>query len=171
MAWSGYTICGGYSFDFRNNFDNQDMPLGHTSGSAAGLEMEWYWARELAGQNFLDVDPHFGTREEFRDFVRAAHEQGIYVILDIVAHHTGNVFGYDASRYMTHDPAAGQWCNDPRWDGKGYAVKGIGDADGAVAKENAFPIHPRFGNAVDADVIRGSHLADLANRRSGGAIS
>ena len=43
-------------------------------------------------QNFLDVDPHFGTREEFRDFVQAAHEQGIYVILDIVAHHTGNVF-------------------------------------------------------------------------------
>jgi glycosidase len=42
-------------------------------------------------QNFLDIDPHFGTRNEFRDFVRAAHEQGIYVILDIIAHHTGNV--------------------------------------------------------------------------------
>jgi len=27
-------------------------------------------------QNFLDVDPHFGTRAEFRDFVQAAHEQG-----------------------------------------------------------------------------------------------
>src|SRR5262245_10588475 len=38
-------------------------------------------------QNFLDVDPHFGTREEFREFVRSAHEQGIYVILDIIAHH------------------------------------------------------------------------------------
>jgi glycosidase len=81
-------------------------------------------------QNFLDVDPHFGTREEFRDFVRAAHEQGIYVILDIVAHHTGNVFGYDANRYMTHDPATGQWYNDPRWDGKVYAVKGFNDRDG-----------------------------------------
>src|SRR5262245_25024628 len=38
-------------------------------------------------QNFLDVDPHFGTREEFRDFVKAAHEQGIFVILDIIPHH------------------------------------------------------------------------------------
>src|SRR5262252_9333913 len=47
-------------------------------------------------QNFLDVDSHFGTRQEFRDFVRAAHEQGIYVILDIIAHHTGNVFTYAA---------------------------------------------------------------------------
>jgi glycosidase len=81
-------------------------------------------------QNFLDVDPHFGTREEFRDFVRAAHEQGIYVILDIVAHHTGNVFSYDPNRYMTHDPATGRWSYDSRWDGQPYAVKGFNDRDG-----------------------------------------
>jgi glycosidase len=81
-------------------------------------------------QNFLDVDPHFGTRAEFRDFVRAAHEQGIYVILDIIAHHTGNVFSYAADRYTTHDPASGQWYNDPRWDGKPYAVQGFNDRDG-----------------------------------------
>jgi glycosidase len=81
-------------------------------------------------QNFLDVDPHFGTREEFRDFVRAAHEQGIYVILDIIAHHTGNVFSYAADRYATHDPATGRWYNDPRWDGRPYAVAGFNDRDG-----------------------------------------
>ena len=81
-------------------------------------------------QNFLDVDPHFGTREEFRDFVQAAHEQGIYVILDIIAHHTGNVFTYDPDRYPTHDPATGRWYNDPRWDGKPYAVPGFNDRDG-----------------------------------------
>jgi glycosidase len=81
-------------------------------------------------QNFLDVDPHFGTREEFRDFVKAAHEQGIYVILDIIAHHTGNVFSYAPDRYMTHDPASGRWYNDPRWDGKPYAVQGLNDRDG-----------------------------------------
>jgi glycosidase len=81
-------------------------------------------------QNFLDVDPHFGTREEFRDFVQAAHEQGIYVILDIIAHHTGNVFAYAPDRYTTHDPATGQWYNDPRWDGKPYAVRGFYDRNG-----------------------------------------
>lgn len=81
-------------------------------------------------QNFLDVDPHFGTREEFRDFVQAAHEQGIYIILDIVAHHTGNVFSYAADRYMTHDPASGQWYNDPRWDGRPYKVQGFNDREG-----------------------------------------
>lgn len=81
-------------------------------------------------QNFLDVDPHFGTRAEFRDFVQAAHQQGIYVILDIIAHHTGNVFTYAADRYRTHDPGTGQWYNDPRWDGKPYAVQGFNDRDG-----------------------------------------
>jgi glycosidase len=81
-------------------------------------------------QNFLDVDPHFGTREEFREFVKAAHAQGIYVILDIVAHHTGNVFTYNADRYTAHDPASGKWFNDPRWDGKPYAVQGFNDRDG-----------------------------------------
>ncbi|HUO07018.1 MAG TPA: alpha-amylase family glycosyl hydrolase [Phycisphaerae bacterium] len=81
-------------------------------------------------QNFLDVDPHFGTREEFRDFVRAAHEQGIYVILDVIAHHTGNVFSYNADRYPTHDPATGSTFNDPRWDGMPYAVAGFNDREG-----------------------------------------
>jgi glycosidase len=81
-------------------------------------------------QNFLDVDPHFGTREEFRDFVQAAHEQGIYVILDIIAHHTGNVFTYAPDRYPTHDPATGNRYNDPRWDGRPYAVQGFNDRDG-----------------------------------------
>jgi glycosidase len=81
-------------------------------------------------QNFLDVDPHFGTRTEFRDFVQAAHEQGFYVILDIVAHHTGNVFTYAPDRYPTLDPTTGQCYNDPRWDGKPYAVQGFNDRYG-----------------------------------------
>ncbi|MBK9128031.1 MAG: alpha-amylase [Phycisphaerales bacterium] len=80
-------------------------------------------------QNFLDIDPHFGTREEFRDLVRAAHDQGIYVILDVIAHHTGNVFTYDADRYPTHDES-GRSYNDPRWDGRPYSVAGFNDRNG-----------------------------------------
>jgi glycosidase len=90
-------------------------------------------------QNFLDVDPHFGTRAEFRDFVEAAHEQGIYIILDIVAHHTGNVFSYAPDRYPTHDPASGAWYNDPRWDGKPYPVAGFNDRDGRPTLPFATP--------------------------------
>jgi len=81
-------------------------------------------------QNFLDVDPHFGTREEFRDFVQAAHDHGIYVVLDIIAHHTGNVFAYAPDRYPTHERVNGRMYNDPRWDGNRYAVQGFYDREG-----------------------------------------
>lgn len=46
-------------------------------------------------QNFLDVDPRFGTRQDLRDLVDAAHERGIYVLLDIILNHTGNNWFYD----------------------------------------------------------------------------
>jgi glycosidase len=81
-------------------------------------------------QNFLDVDPHFGTREELRDFVQAAHDQGIYIILDIIAHHTGNVFAYNPDRYLIRDANTGQNYYDPRWDGNRYGVRGFNDRNG-----------------------------------------
>ncbi len=55
-------------------------------------------------QNFLDVDPNFGTREELRDFVQAAHEHGIRVILDIIVNHAGDVFAYQGNnRYYYYN--------------------------------------------------------------------
>ena len=77
-------------------------------------------------QNFLEVDPHFGTREDLRDLVAAAHAMGICVILDIILNHTGNVFGYESDRYW--DPGATH--ADARWDGRPYTVKGFHDAHG-----------------------------------------
>ncbi len=45
-------------------------------------------------QNFLDIDPHFGTREDLKALVEEAHRNGIYIIVDIILNHTGNVFSY-----------------------------------------------------------------------------
>jgi len=39
-------------------------------------------------KDYKGVNPEFGTEEEFRAFVDAAHEQGFKVILDLVANHT-----------------------------------------------------------------------------------
>ena len=50
-------------------------------------------------QNFLDVDSHFGSREDLKTLVDTAHNHGIYVVLDIILNHSGNVFGYDPDRY------------------------------------------------------------------------
>lgn len=40
-------------------------------------------------QDFLDVDPRFGNRQDLVDLVSAAHCEGLYVILDIVFNHSG----------------------------------------------------------------------------------
>jgi len=81
-------------------------------------------------QNFLDVDPHFGTRGDLREMVRLAHRHGIYVILDIILNHSGDVFSYSPDRYWTQDPATGQLYLDPRWDGQPYTVTGFHNPQG-----------------------------------------
>jgi glycosidase len=48
-----------------------------------------YWITD-----FTDIDPHFGTRAEFKTFVDAAHARGIKVYMDIVANHTADVIRY-----------------------------------------------------------------------------
>ncbi len=45
-------------------------------------------------QNFLEVDPRFGTTEDLQELVRQAHAKGIYVILDIIINHTGDNWAY-----------------------------------------------------------------------------
>jgi glycosidase len=90
-------------------------------------------------QNFLDVDPHFGTRQDLRDLVAEAHRLGIYVILDVILNHAGDVFQYAADRYnVTRDNRPlgvdryGQPIMDPRWDGGTYRVLGYRNAFGAA---------------------------------------
>ena len=46
-------------------------------------------------QNLLKIDPRYGTEQDLQDLVDDAHSRGIYVILDIVINHTGDVFEYD----------------------------------------------------------------------------
>jgi glycosidase len=83
-------------------------------------------------QNYLDVDPHFGTREDLKSLVATAHKHGIHVILDIILNHSGNVFAYNADRYPTQD-WQGRTIMDPRWDASSYTVRGFNDKSGNPA--------------------------------------
>ncbi|MBP2660658.1 MAG: alpha-amlyase [Firmicutes bacterium] len=46
-------------------------------------------------QNFLDVDPRFGTIEDLKELVNQAHNRKMYVIFDIIYNHTGNNWFYN----------------------------------------------------------------------------
>ena len=48
-----------------------------------------YWITD-----FTEVDPHFGTREDLKRFVDAAHARGIKVYLDIITNHSADVIKY-----------------------------------------------------------------------------
>lgn len=78
-------------------------------------------------QNFLDVDPHFGSREDLRRLVQTAHGLGIRVVLDIILNHCGDVF-----RYRDGDPA---------WSGQKFPVAGFRD-DQRTASLPFGPIDP-----------------------------
>lgn len=40
-------------------------------------------------QDFLEVDPRFGTRQDLVDLVAAAHAEGMRIILDVIFNHSG----------------------------------------------------------------------------------
>lgn len=45
-------------------------------------------------QNFLDIDPRFGSRADLVSLVDAAHARGIRVILDVMFNHSGHNWDY-----------------------------------------------------------------------------
>jgi glycosidase len=56
--------------------------------------LHWDTYHGYAIQDFLEVDPRLGTRQDLVDLVGAAHEQGLRVLLDTVFNHTGNNWIY-----------------------------------------------------------------------------
>lgn len=48
-------------------------------------------------QDFLDVDPHLGTRRDLVELVEAAHDAGMRVILDVIFNHSGMNWIYPGS--------------------------------------------------------------------------
>jgi glycosidase len=50
-------------------------------------------------QNFLDVDPRFGTSKDLQKLVKEAHKRHMYVILDIVLNHTGDNWAYPGDEH------------------------------------------------------------------------
>lgn len=108
---------------------NRKNPLGRHGGDLKGitnhldylenLGVTAVWINPLLENNMLQqsyhgyaitdyykVDPRFGTNEDYRQMVEAAHKKGLKVIMDMVANHCGT--GY----YWNNDLPAGDWYNE-----------------------------------------------------------
>lgn len=57
-------------------------------------------------QDFLEVDPHFGTRADLVRLVSDAHGQNMRVILDVVFNHSGWNWNYEGNQF---DPPYRPW--------------------------------------------------------------
>jgi glycosidase len=77
-------------------------------------------------QNFLEVDPHFGTKDDLKEMVRVAHENGIYVILDIILNHSGDVFRYRPEFCCCRKGES----SFPCWNGTQFEAQGFNNAYG-----------------------------------------
>jgi glycosidase len=84
-------------------------------------------------QDFLDVDPRFGSRRDLVQLVDAAHAAGLRVVLDVIFNHSGCNWLYDASAGNAFEPAyLAQGYHDPIWprNGLGGAIMNPGQAPG-----------------------------------------
>ena len=45
-------------------------------------------------QDFLEIDPRFGTRQDLQELVEEVHARDMFIILDIIMNHSGNNWGY-----------------------------------------------------------------------------
>ncbi|MCH8218337.1 MAG: alpha-amylase, partial [Planctomycetes bacterium] len=67
-------------------FKNQTVQPDRSSLYGHSAAYHGYWIL-----NFLQVDPHLGTNDEFRELVSQAHARDMKVYLDIVTNHTADV--------------------------------------------------------------------------------
>ncbi|MCI0386615.1 pullulanase-type alpha-1,6-glucosidase [Streptomyces sp. CNQ085] len=53
-----------------------------------------YWITD-----FTQVDPHFGTNDDLRKLIDAAHDKGMKVFFDVITNHTADVVNYEEKSY------------------------------------------------------------------------
>lgn len=127
---------------FRNN------PVQGISGSG----YHGYWITD-----FENIDPHFGTNADYREFVRQAHARGLRVYLDIVVNHTGDIIQYQGDKYTYVDTKAA-----PTRDAAGQPFDERAAAYNGLNNPEAFPrLSPDTSFAYRPVVP--AHLAQVKN--------
>jgi len=108
------------------------------SGSAG---YHGYWALD-----FLNVDPHLGTNDEYAEFVRQVHARGMRVYLDIVVNHTADVIHFADNQTAYRDKAAAPYrdASGKVFDERAVAYNALNEVTvfPALAADRSFPYIP-----------------------------
>jgi len=89
-------------------------------------------------QDFLDIDPRFGTRNDLVELVDAAHASKLHVILDIIFNHSGCNWLYDSSTSNKYKPGYLAPFNSysPIWARNGFGAE-ITSPDQALGNDDS----------------------------------
>lgn len=107
-----------------------------------------YWILD-----FLQIDPHLGTNDEFRAFIRAAHARGLKVYMDIIVNHTADVIGFQGDHaYRAKASAPFRDATGQPFDERAVAFNGLNDPARfpALAADRSFPYLPVVPDAERA---------------------
>ena len=85
-----------------------------------GAGYHGYW-----GVDFLNVDPHLGTKADLIAFSECAKKLNLKLILDIVTNHTGDVIRYDER--TAYIPADATSAKNPQWLNELSNFHNVGD--------------------------------------------
>ncbi len=87
-------------------------------------------------QDFLDIDPRFGSRKDLVELVQAAHSEGMRIILDVVFNHSGSNWLYrpdtPGGMYEPYYNPDGQYPFGAWRDNNGMSIPGIEQRDDGV---------------------------------------
>ncbi|MEM9739792.1 MAG: alpha-amylase family glycosyl hydrolase [Pseudomonadota bacterium] len=109
-----------------------------------------YWITD-----FLNVDPHLGTRDDFKAFVDAAHARGMKVYMDIITNHTADVIQYTDCEIAKASTEGVPGAECPYRSLGEYPWTRRGGADGEPINEGFLGLDTRFMNAENF-----AHLTD-----------
>ncbi|MEO1187921.1 MAG: alpha-amylase family glycosyl hydrolase [Pseudomonadota bacterium] len=126
-------------------FENNPVqgPEGQESSGYHG-----YWITD-----FTNVDPHIGTREDFKAFVDAAHARDMKVYMDIITNHTADIIAYREC----HDPEVTggpifrceyRYIGDYPWTRR--ASDGAAINDGFLGDDGVHQTEENFANLEEA---------------------
>ncbi len=106
-----------------------------------GTGYHGYWITD-----FLQIDPHFGTNEEYRELIRQSHARGLKVFMDIIVNHTADVIGYQDGQTAYRDRLSSPYrdASGQAFDERAVAYNGLNDpaAFPLLSAAKSFPYDP-----------------------------